>query len=63
MKLIWEIEDTDVKKVMEFYDKHKEKSFVWRRFKRNVKKELPEFSKDLFWSAMVSSLLTTQQRS
>ena len=63
MKLIWEIEDTDVKKVMEFYDKHKEKSFVLRRFKRNVKKGLHEFSKDLFWSAMVSCLLTTQQRS
>lgn len=63
MKLLWQVEDSDVTKVKEFYDEHKDNDFVaWRR-KVNVERNLPEFSHELFWNGMVSCLLTTQQRS
>jgi thermostable 8-oxoguanine DNA glycosylase len=63
MKLIWEIEERDVAKIREFYQIHENNSFVARRRKRNVNKELPQFTNEIFWEAMVSCLLTTQQRS
>jgi len=63
MKLVWQVEDHDIYKIRVFYDQHKGNNFVQRRYKRNIKRELPEFSNSLFWGAMVSCLLTTQQRS
>jgi len=63
MKLLWQIEDGDIQKVKSFYDAQKNNAFVFNRIERNLKKVLPPFSKDLFWEAMISCLLTTQQRS
>lgn len=63
MKLAWEIDDRDVAKIQEFYKVHENNNFVVRRRKRNVNKELPAFTHEMFWEAMVSCLLTTQQRS
>jgi thermostable 8-oxoguanine DNA glycosylase len=63
MKLSWQIEDSDIQKVKSFYDAHKNNAFVLNRIERNVKKVLPQFSKELFWEAMISCLITTQQRS
>jgi hypothetical protein len=63
MKLEWIIEEQDVQKAKRFFETRKESPFVLQRIKRNVKKDLPVFSKDLFWKAMVSCLITTQQRS
>lgn len=63
MKLLWQIEDNDIQKVKSFYDAHKNNAFVLNRIERNVKKALPQFSKELFWEAMISCLITTQQRS
>jgi hypothetical protein len=63
MKLVWEIEEEDIKKVREFYNTHKEKTFVKNRIKKNVENNTKRFSKDDFWHAMVMCLLTTQQRS
>jgi hypothetical protein len=63
MKFIWQIEDNDIQRVKDFYNKHKNNHFVLRCIKRNVEKNIPDFSKEIFWNAMISCLLTTQQRS
>jgi hypothetical protein len=63
MKLIWQIEDNDIQKIRSFYEANKNNLFVLNRIERNVKKSIPQFSNDVFWEAMVSCLLTTQQRS
>jgi thermostable 8-oxoguanine DNA glycosylase len=63
MKLVWQIEDSDIQKVKSFYESQKNNAFVLNRIARNVKKVLPHFSNELFWEAMISCLITTQQRS
>jgi len=63
MKLLWQIEHSDIQKVKSFYEAQKTNAFVLNRIERNVKKALPQFSKGLFWEAMISCLITTQQRS
>lgn len=63
MKFIWQIEDNDIRRVKNFYNKQKNNSFVLRRVRRNVGKNIPDFSREIFWNAMISCLLTTQQRS
>lgn len=63
MKILWQIEDSDIQKVKSFYDEQRSNPFVLNRIERNVKKVLPAFSKELFWEAMISCLITTQQRS
>ena len=63
MKILWQIEDTDIQKAKSFYDAHKDRAFVQNRIERNIQKKLPDFSKELFWEAMISCLITTQQRS
>lgn len=63
MKLIWQIEDDDILKVKSFFEANKDSAFVSNRIERNIKKAIPQFSNDIFWEAMISCLLTTQQRS
>ncbi|MDY6845191.1 MAG: hypothetical protein SVW57_14020 [Thermodesulfobacteriota bacterium] len=63
MKLLWQIEKNDIQKVKAFYDTQKNNAFVLNRIERNVKKVLPLFSNEIFWEAMISCLITTQQRS
>jgi N-glycosylase/DNA lyase len=63
MKLLWQIEDGDIQKVRTFYEAQKKNAFVLNRIERNVKKVLPPFSNGMFWEAMISCLITTQQRS
>ncbi len=63
MKIIWQIGERDVRKIRDFYDYTKDNPFVKNRISRNVEKLAPKVTKDLFWEAMISCLLTTQQRS
>jgi len=63
MKFFWQVEDSDIQKVRLLYDDQKNNSFVMNRIIRNVERNIPEFSKDIFWYSMISCLLTTQQRS
>lgn len=63
MKLSWQIEEDDIQKVKSFYEKQKDNAFVLKRIELNVKKNLPKFTKELFWQEMISCLMTTQQRS
>ena len=62
MKLTWEIEDSDVARVKAFYREHEYNEFVVHRRETNVEGDTPKFSRPDFWKAMVSCLLTTQQR-
>src|SRR4030042_782418 len=63
MKLLWQIQHSDIQKVKSFYEAQKTNAFVLNRIERNVKKALPPFSNESFWEAMISCLITTQQRS
>lgn len=63
MKLLWQIEDTDVAKVKAFYELHKNNAFVLKRIERNIRKNIPDVSHNIFWKALIDCLLTTQQRS
>jgi N-glycosylase/DNA lyase len=63
MRLLWCIEDEDVRKVKKFYNENKHNDLVvWRR-QRNVERGYSRFSRDTFWKEMVGCLLTTQARS
>ena len=61
--MVWQVEDSDIQKVKSFYEEQRNNAFVLNRIERNVKKVLPPFSKEMFWEAMISCLITTQQRS
>ncbi len=63
MKLLWQIEENDIQKVKAFCNAQKNNAFVLNRIERNVKKSLPPFTEEIFWEAMISCLITTQQRS
>ena len=63
MEIHWQIAETDVGKVRRFFDRHKDSPFVKNRISRNVEKSAPKVTKEIFWEAMISCLLTTQQRS
>ena len=63
MKINWLIEEKDVSHIKEFVDSQSGKSFVKNRITKNVDGHIPDFNRDIFWNAMISCLLTTQQRS
>jgi len=63
MKINWVIEEKDIRHIREFVASQSSKSFVKNRIARNVDGPIPEFNRDIFWNAMISCLLTTQQRS
>lgn len=63
MKLLCQIEDGDIQKAKAFYEAQQNNPFVLNRIERNVKKVLPPFLNEMFWEAMISCLITTQQRS
>ncbi len=63
MKINWIIEEKDIRHIREFVDSQSDKSFVKNRIAKNVEGPIPDFNRDIFWKAMISCLLTTQQRS
>ncbi len=63
MKLIWQIENRDIIKVKKFFEINKKSNFVVGRIKRNIEKNFPKVTKEEFWEATITCLLTTQQRS
>lgn len=63
MKIIWQIETSDIQKVKAMDEAHQNNAFVRNRIRRNVKKNIPEVTREIFWDALVACLLTTQQRS
>lgn len=63
MKIEWEIEPDDIAKVKDFFNCHKDNTFVKCRIATNLKDDKLPITKELFWEVMISCLLTTQQRS
>lgn len=63
MKIIWKIDNNDIKKVKDFYELRQDYSYVRQRIERNIKKSVKLPKKEDFWSVMIACLLTTQQRS
>jgi hypothetical protein len=63
MKIIWQVERQDVEKARSFLDRYRDDPFVQQRIRRNLSAPKSEISREGFWHAMVSCLLTTQQRS
>jgi hypothetical protein len=63
IKVVWQVEDEDVSRVKDFYDKNKDSNLVASRNEINVEGKPPKFSRASFWRHMVGCLLTTQQRS
>jgi thermostable 8-oxoguanine DNA glycosylase len=63
MKIIWEIENKDIKKAQAFFTLHCNNPFVKQRIERNLGQKKAEISKPVFFQTMVACLITTQQRS
>ena len=63
MKIIWQIEPTDIARVRSFLDLYRDDPFVRYRMARNQRVDKPQVSKEEFWRALVSCMLTSQQRS
>ena len=63
MKIIWKIEDVDIQRVTAEYEAQRNKRFVLNRIHRNVDRNIPPITKQVFWETHVAALLTTQQRS
>ncbi len=63
MKVLWQVEDEDVSRVKDFYNKNKDNDLVSGRRETNVEGTAPRFSRASFWRHMIGCLLTTQQRS
>jgi len=63
MKIIFQVDDSDIHKVKSFYESLKDNAFVRNRIKRNLMGEIEPYTKELFWQAMICCLITTQQRS
>lgn len=62
MKLNWEIEPDDVKRVQLFLAAQASSPFVQKRIERNCRSDKPKVRKDEFWRRAVACLLTTRQR-
>lgn len=63
MKIVWQVYSNDIIKVKKFVELHRNNPFVQQRIQRNLADKKAIISLDEFWFAMVSCLLTTQQRS
>lgn len=59
----WEVDEWQIQLTTEFYNLHKDNIFVRTRDSRNIQKNGLDFSKEFIWKALVSCLLTTQQKS
>lgn len=63
MKLVLEIETSDIEKVHSLLKAQSEHKFVKNRIQKNINTKSVLVSKKAFWKSLVMCLLTTQQRS
>ena len=63
MKIEWQIETEDAARVRDFFKKHRNDPFVRRRIARNLNGERRAPTRNEVWNALVTCLLTTQQKS
>jgi len=63
MNLMWEIKNDDIKKIKDLINTYKSNRFVQHRIEKNITQKNSKITHENFWHAMISCLLTTQQRS
>lgn len=63
MKITWHFDSKDIRHVKDLHNKYQDNPFVRQRVKRNLGTERMKVPKEDIFKAMVSCLLTTQQRS
>lgn len=63
MQINWKISQTDVRTVQEAVDTYKDHPMIKKRIEMNLSDSKPAITRDRFWKALVSTLLTTQQKS
>ena len=63
MNIQWIVNEDDKQRILEFVKQYENRSFVENRIKRNVNGPLPEYSREIFWKALMVCLLTTRQPS
>lgn len=63
MEINWVINKTDLENLRSFYDTFKNNPFVLNRIERNIERRLSKVLRSTFWEAMISCLITSQQRS
>jgi hypothetical protein len=63
VKLIWQVEPEDVKRLQAFYRTYGNDPMVRERRLRNLSADRPKPDRAAVWYAMIACLLTTQQRS
>src|SRR4051812_21240637 len=63
MALEWIVLPRDVARVRAIVEQQQSTPLVQERINVNLRKRKPRVSRDRFWSALVSALLTSQQRS
>src|SRR4030042_4653497 len=63
MKIDWTIEANDILQVKDFVYSQSNKLFVKNRIFKNIDGAAPNVTVETFWKAIISCLITTQQRS
>lgn len=63
MKFTWNIEPADIEQIKKFIQTHSSDYFVRARVDRNLSNEPRSTTIDEFWVALITCLLSTQQRS
>jgi hypothetical protein len=63
MKIHWQVDKADIAAVQTMMSEQADNAMVMNRRRKNVEGPGPTFNRDTFWHALVSCLLTTQQRS
>lgn len=63
MKINWQIDSDDIRRIKDFVSSQSKQSFVRNRTKKNIEGQSPGVDKKRFWDASISCLITTQQRS
>lgn len=63
MELLWRFTRAEVKRVRRFVALYEDDPFVVARKARNLANEKPKVTRDAFWQALATCLLTTQQKS
>lgn len=63
MRIDWIIEDDDISRVKEFFNRHQDNPFVRSRIRCNLRPDKPPVTVDKFWETLVGCHVTTQQQS
>lgn len=63
MKIVWTVEESDKRSLLQLYQKQKDNPFVKKRIERNIERQYDKIDKPYLWKKLVGCLLTTQQRS